>query len=197
MKRNSGLTATEGLVALVVGIGVLFVLTGGGQICLTSSIRKGQMTQTISNMKQLQLATHSMALDGQITKDTALGWPGDSSGSFSNWVQNVAPAYLTTRDLIKLLSAPGFVLPTNSLPTRNTNAALLYAVKEISGSNTVLFTTANFTNTGRGGLAPLAKSRPYGTEGFVVMRKDGHGDILKISSAGNANKVGAFAPLCQ
>jgi len=187
----------EALVALVVASVVLFVLTGGGNITWTSALKKGQMTQTLSNMKQLQLATQSMALDGQITKDTNLGWPGDQGGSFSNWVQNVAPGYLTTRDLIKLLSAPGFVSPTNPLPAGNTNAVLLYAVREISGSNTVLFTTANFTNTGRGGLAPLAKSRPYGTEGFVVMRKDGRGDILKISSAGNTNKVGAFAPLCQ
>ncbi|WP_394805737.1 prepilin-type N-terminal cleavage/methylation domain-containing protein, partial [Clavibacter michiganensis] len=50
MKRNSGLTLPEALVALVVASVVLFVLTGGGNITWTSARKKGQMTQTLSNM---------------------------------------------------------------------------------------------------------------------------------------------------
>jgi prepilin-type N-terminal cleavage/methylation domain-containing protein len=79
---KKALTLTEALVALVI-LAVLFAILSvpHGPGNLTS----GQMTQTLSNMRQLHLATQTAALDGTTTGDTNLGWPGDVGGTFSNW----------------------------------------------------------------------------------------------------------------
>lgn len=195
MTRNSGLTLPETLVALVVGFGVLFVVTGGGNICLTSEIKKGQMTQMLSNMRQLQYATLAAVLDG--TGNSELKWPGNSGGTLSDWAALVVPDYLGTNDFCKLLSGPRIPVPSDKLPTANTNAVLVYAVLESSSSNSVHFTSANFTNTADGGLPPKKDSRPFQRDGFIVLRKDGTGDVMKDSAAGDTNKVGTFVPLCQ
>lgn len=110
-RRDSAFTWIEALVCLAV-IGILLALAlpsiGSG------GLKRGQMTQTLSNTKQLHLATQQMALDGETTVDKTLGWPGDTGGTFSNWAQKLVPAYLTTNDFCKLLSAPGIVVNPSS-----------------------------------------------------------------------------------
>lgn len=162
-----------------------------------NSLEKGQMTQTLSNFRQLQLATEIMQADGIATKDSALAWPGDAGASFSAWIQNLVPSYLSTNDAAKLLSVPVRQLPRDRLPAREDSLVLLYAVSSNSPPNTVFLSTANFTNTPTGGL-PLGKdTKPYGDKGFVVMSKDGSGRILRAKNVGNTNLIGGFAPLCH
>ena len=187
------------------GCGILF---GVGIVALTAfaltlpsivnpSRTKGLMTQTLSNMRQLQLATSAMAQDGVAMTNPGLGWPGDTGGTFSNWVRHVSPEYLGKADLCKLLSAPGFSIKTNTIPTSNSAAVLMYAVSTNSPSDAIFLTTANFTNTPTGGLSPLPSAKPYGDKGFVVFRSGGDGAILKANQAGRTNNIGSFVPVCK
>jgi len=148
-------------------------------------------------MKQLHIATETMVVDGVLKGNPNLNWPGDTGGTFTNWVAQLVPAYLSTIDLHKLLSGPGIVAPER--PTMSESAILVYAVSEESPSNTVFLTTANFTNTPTGGVPPERSAKPYSDKGFVVMRKGGEGAIFNTKQAGpaNAHLIGAFAPLCQ
>ena len=73
---NSAFTLTEIIVVLVI---VIFLMA---RPQIHVGLTRGQMTQVLSNMKQLNLATQQMALDGKPTKDTNLGWPGDTGGTF-------------------------------------------------------------------------------------------------------------------
>jgi type II secretory pathway pseudopilin PulG len=196
-RRETALTATELLVCLFVfGILILFVLPGFGHG--THALVKGQMTQTLSNMKQLHLATQLMALDGYTTGDKSLGWPGDTGSTFTNWTKQLVPSYLGTNDFCKLLSAPGVIVPAGKIPTAMSQVAVLvYAVSSNSSDATVFLTTANFTHGPEGGK-PLEKSaKPYGDKGFVVFQKLGDGAILLKNQATNAKLVGEYVPLVK
>jgi len=193
-RPHAGFTLVEFIVCLVV-VGVLIFLalpaTNG------TSCGRGGQTQTLSNMKQLHLATQQMALDGTTTTNLTIGWPGDIGGGFSNWTTQLLKGnYLSKPDLCKLLSAPGVIVSDKDPLTTNHTALLLYAVKEDSDGGTVFLTTANFTNTPTGGTPLNRSAKPYGTKGFVVFRKAGDGTILQAKQVGMTNIIGAYAPLC-
>lgn len=158
------------------------------------------MTQSLSNMKQLHLATQQMVLDGLTTGETNLGWPGDTGSSFARWTTSlVKNGYLTQRDLAKLLSAPGVPVSSEEIPVVNRTAVLVYAVSTNSSSDAVFLSTANFTNTPAGGAPPLKSAKPYGNKGYAVFRKGGDGAILQPRQTGwqFTNIIGASAPLCK
>lgn len=191
---ESGITITEVLVAVVIAFFLVYLaLPRGG--CAPVS---GQKTQTLSNAKQLYLATQQMALDGEAEGKTNLGWPGDTGGTFSSWVhQLLAGPYLTTNDFRKLMSAPGMIPPAGEILTKEQCALLAYAVSSNSSPETVFLTTANFTNTPAGGLPPEKSAKPYGDKGFVIFRRGGDGAILQPRQAGQTNIIGGSAPLLR
>lgn len=195
-RRDSAFTWIEALVCLAI-IGILTVLV---LPAVTGSMHGPghQMTRTISNMRQLHLATQQMWLDGETIGDKTLGWPGDTGGTFSHWVKKLVPDYLTTNDLCKLLSAPGIIVKPGKIPSQMSDGALLvYAVSTNSPDHAVFLTSANFTNTLSGGL-PLEKSaKPYGDKAFVVFRKGGEGKVLLPGRVGAPNVIGSYVPLCQ
>lgn len=195
-RNQSGLTWTEVLICLgVVGVLVFLALP---TITSGPSLRRGQMTQTLSNIKQLHLATTQMAMDGVKRANSNLGWPGDTGATFSHWANAlVEGGYLTTQDLCKLLSGPGRVVRPTAVPSSNSGAAMVYAVKEDSAGTAVFLTSGNFTNTPKGGTPLDPRTTPYGDKGFVVFRKSGDGAILRPKHAGDTNLIGSYVPLCQ
>lgn len=196
-RLNAAFTWVEALVAIAV-LSVLVILALPSSLFSGGCMVSGQKTQTLSNMRQLHLATQSMALDGVTDRNTNLAWPGDTGGSFSNWTRQIVPAYLGTNDFFKLMSAPGVAVRSGKLPTRMTDCALrVYAVTGEASGSFVFLTTANFTNTPHAG-PPLQKdAKPYGDTGFVVFRKGGDGAILLKNQAAQTNLIGEYAPLLK
>lgn len=149
---------------------------------------------TSADMQMLQLATYTMAREAAGDGKTNFGWPGDSGNTFTNWINQLVPQYLTTNDILHAFSTR-----TNRLtqvPQRNDTPILVYAVGQHSPTNTVFLSTANFINTPQGGyIDPTVQ--PFGDKAFMVMRKDGSCSLLKPRDAGRTNKVGSFAPLCH
>lgn len=190
--HSSGLTLLELLIALAI-IAILLALALPAN---QSGLSRATMTQALSNMKQLHLATQQMAQDGADTGDASLSWPG--SNGFDYWATNLVPSYLTTNDFGKLLSAKGKVCTPGVLPLANTNALLLYEVSGTSRSDAVFLSTANFTNTPTGGVPPLKDAVPFGDKGFVVFRKGGDGAVLLRKQTGPqyTNVIGSYVPLC-
>ena len=193
-RNTSGIT----LVEVIVVIGIILVLCTLAIPRVGYGLARGPEAQVLSNMKQLQLCTLCMAQDGVDTGDYTLGWPGDLGGSFSNWTAQILKGhYLKTNELCKMLSAQGVVLPPGKIPQMNETAVRLYAVDDRSSTNAVLLTSANFTNTPKGGEPLNPSAKPFGDKNFVVMRKDGSGAILLPKYVGNTNIIGSFVPLCR
>lgn len=195
-----GFTWIEVLVSLLI-IGVcslvflpIFLSNYSGH---TQAKVRGQLTQTLSNMKQLHLATEQMALDGSLKTKPTPAWPGDTGSNLATWAAALVQGdYLTTNDLAKLLSVPGKILPPDKLPSVNTNGVLLYAVRELSPTNAIFLATANFIPSPTGGtIDPQVK--PYRDKGYAVFRRDGSGQIFCPPKTADTNITSPYVPLCH
>jgi len=192
-RGQAGLTLVELLVLIVILLVLAFCCHTR---CGTPMMMKHGMTEALSNMKQLHLTCQQMVLDGETTGDKSLGWPG-SYATWGAWTAKVAPGYVSTNDLCKLLSAPGFVVPPGKIPPMKESAVRVYAVTKDSPTNAVLLTSANFTNTPTGGEPLNPSAKPFGNKGFVVFRKSGDGAIYRPNQTGQTNIIGAFVPMCR
>jgi prepilin-type N-terminal cleavage/methylation domain-containing protein len=184
MKLIKKLTAFT-LIELLVVISIIAILASLALPAITGALSRGQITQAMSNARQIFIANTQMALDAVTTADTNLGWPGDIGGtntSWSSWATALVPAYMTTNDFSKMLSAPGLVRGTNSAITQASPSALtVYAVTDASTMESTFITTANYTN----GQALSSVAKPFGDKGFVVFRKGGDGAVYLQAQATN------------
>ena len=176
------------LIELLVVISIIGILAALALPALFGALVKGQMTQTLNNMRQLHLATQQMALDGTTTGDATLSWPGDQTNeSWGLWATNLVPSYLSANDFNRLLNAPGVTRAANTPPEDKTTKSLnVYAVAENDTGDTVFLASANWTNYSA--LDPQGK--PYGDNGFIFFRKAGDGVILLKKQFSNTNVIG-------
>lgn len=194
MRRLCRCEAGISMVEVVVGLAVVCVLAA---MILAWLMTRPARSSQLSDFRQLQLAAQTMALDGTMTGDTNLAWPGDLEGRFSTWAKHLVPDYLSTNDFCKLVSGPGVTVRSGRIPLMKDTAVRVYGVSSNSTGEAVFLTSANFTNTPTGGLPLDPKAKPYGDKGFVVFRLGGDGAILLKSQATNTNLIGTYAPMLR
>jgi prepilin-type N-terminal cleavage/methylation domain-containing protein len=173
-RNDIGFTLIELLICLViVGVLLTMVVPVSHHQMLT-----GEMVGTLSNMRQLHLATAAMTLDAA-AKDEGIEWTMLASHgktapvSLATYLDAlVKNNYLTKADLRKLLSPRGEELAENELTARNI-AFKIFQVDRESPSDQPLFITANWEPSA------LTNDAPYGKKGFVVLAKGGSGGIYK------------------
>lgn len=201
LKGSSAFT----LIELLVVISIIGLLAALALPAIGGALARAQMTQTLSNARQLHVATQQMALDASTTGDPSLGWPADmeGGGSWSSWANAICglgagsgaasgAGYLSTNDFVKLISAPGVIVPQTANPASASKSALLvYNVGESTPGATVFISSHNFTNK----ASPSALSdtaKPYGNKGFIVFRKGGDGQILQARQFNQTNIIGSY-----
>lgn len=184
MKRLTFIRAFT-LIELLVVISIIAILAALALPAITGALARGQMTQTMSNSRQIYISTFNMALDGTTTGDTNLGWPADVGGTWTAWASAlVGGGYMSPNDFAKMLSAPGIVRGTNTAVNTSKPSALnVYNVGESSPMQSAFITSANYTN----GSALNADAKPFGNKGFVVFRKGGDGLVYQATQATNLN----------
>jgi prepilin-type N-terminal cleavage/methylation domain-containing protein len=184
------------LIELLVVISIIAILASLALPAITGALARGQMTQSVSNMKQLHLVAQQIALDGSTSGDTNLAWPGDlPTKTWASWAGIVTNGYMTVADLAKMCSAPPITASSNTVVSSTpgtTRAVIAYQVSETNDSAVVIFSSSNFTNKASP-AAPVAGGKPFGNKGFVVFRKGGDGGVLQVNQATNTNVVGGFA----
>jgi prepilin-type N-terminal cleavage/methylation domain-containing protein len=197
MKFIKRLTAFT-LIELLVVISIIAILASLALPAITGALVRGQMTQSVSNMKQLHLVAQQIALDGSTSGDTNLGWPGDlPTKSWAAWAGIVTNGYMTVAELAKMCSAPPITASSNTVVSSTagtTRAVIAYQVSETNDSAVVIFSSSNFTNQATP-TAPTSEGKPFGSKGFVVFRKSGDGGILQASQATNTNVIGGAATI--
>src|SRR2546425_5986691 len=138
--RQGGFT----LIELLVVIAIISILAAFAVPALTSALKKGQMTGTLNNARQLYLAQFQMSNDGAASGDAGSAWPGDliaatllnpvTLNGYTDYL--IAKGYLQGGDVLKLLNAPGSSLTGNYAPgppatvtfTSGTGALKVYPV---------------------------------------------------------------------
>jgi len=176
-------------VALVV---VLLVLALLALPSISCGPVKGHLTQVVSNMKQLHLATQQMTLDSETANTPSnIRWTCTTGQplKFAQWTNLlVSNNYLAKEDLAKLLSGPS--------PVHAPNVLTAYAVGDFDPDTTLLFATKNWL----GPQADALGKSPFRTPGFVVFRKAGDCAILQPRQCQKMEVIGSggkyhFLPL--
>jgi prepilin-type N-terminal cleavage/methylation domain-containing protein len=175
------------LIELLVVIAIIAILAALAVPALTSALAKAQMSGTMNNARQLYLAQFQMSNDGTATGDSTLAWPGDMTGgppaSLAAYCDLlVSKGYLKAGDLGKLLNAPGATCTVTAGPPvvlAGTSALKVYPVKDSDPAIAIFAASHNYVYD----TAILGAGVPYGTKGFIVMRKGGDGAVFKSGQA--------------
>jgi prepilin-type N-terminal cleavage/methylation domain-containing protein len=180
------------LIELLVVIAIIAILAALAVPALTSALSKAQQTGTMNNARQLYLAQFQMANDGSATGDATSAWPGDLTAPPTDLVAyaNIltGKGYLKGGDVIKLFNAPSApfsatvttVNGADSLSGATGTAALkVWAVRDADPATAVFCTTHNYVYD----TAILGTAVPYGTKGFVTVRKGGDASVFRVGQA--------------
>jgi prepilin-type N-terminal cleavage/methylation domain-containing protein len=182
MKTPRAKTAAFTVVEMLVVLAILAVLVWMA-IPMVSD-RGSSRVGALSNARQLHMVTQQMSLDNfnagkglQWTTKIANGKaePVPLAEYFSALTNS--NAYLTDRELRKLLAMDGKGPGPWAAPDAENIAFRIFAVSEESPSDQPFIVTANW----KGGV--LTNEKPYGKKGFVVFTKGGGGGIYKTPSA--------------
>ncbi len=169
------------LIELLVVISIIAILASLAIPAVSGALVRAQLSQSLSNCRQLTLASYSLAMDSVATGDASMpGWP--STNSFSTWIEQLTNAGIGTNDIKKLLTASS-VGPQSWPPALTDIAYNVYAVSDASLGETIFLTTRNWDASSPAALKPT--DTPYGDKGFVVFRKGGDGAIYTARQATN------------
>jgi prepilin-type N-terminal cleavage/methylation domain-containing protein len=191
IKVNKFLSAFT-LIELLVVIAIIAILAALAVPALTSALSKAQQTGTMNNSRQLYLAQFQMSNDGSATGDTSSAWPGDlpvlptTTTEYLNVL--CGKGYLKGADAIKLMNAPSAnytanVGTTNGIDSLSgqtgTPALKVWLNRDVDPATTIFCTTMNYVYD----TALVGTDVPYGTKGFVTIKKGGDAAIYRVGQA--------------
>jgi prepilin-type N-terminal cleavage/methylation domain-containing protein len=180
------------LIELLVVIAIIAILAALAVPALTSALSKAQQTGTMNNARQLYLAQFQMSNDGSATGDATSAWPGDLPTLPTTITEylNVltGKGYLKGGDAIKLMNAPS--APYTATVTTNagvdslsagagTPALKVWMNQDVDPATTIFATTRNYVYD----TAIVNGSVPYGTKGFITIRKGGDAAVFRVGQA--------------
>ena len=180
------------LIELLVVIAIIAILAALAVPALTSALSKAQQTGTMNNGRQLYLAQFQMSNDGSATGDATSAWPGDlptvpqSTTAYLNVL--CGKGYLRGADAIKLMNAPGAQYTatvtttggTDSLTAPvGTSALKVWLVGDAAPATAIFCTSRNYTYD----TALVSTDVPYGTKGFITIKKGGDAAIYRVGQA--------------
>lgn len=173
------------IVVLLSLLGLLFSLT---LPAIGNGLVRGEMTQTLSNMKQLHLATLQWTLDNQRIGDSDIRWTcsGTTSLTRAQWTNGlISGNYLSAADLQKLLSH--HEKQEFWFGRIHTNVIAVFAVAETDPAETLFLATENWQGLTNSQLTKDV----YPKQGFIVFRKGGSGAILRPRLSTATNLIGS------
>ena len=192
IKINKFLSAFT-LIELLVVIAIIAILAALAVPALTSALSKAQQTGTMNNMRQLYLAQFQMSNDGSATGDATSAWPGDITPALPADLLaylNIlcGKGYLKGGDAIKMMNAPSasYTATVNTVSgvdqlsaSAGVAALKVWMVQDVDPATTIFAATHNYIYD----TALLNNAVPYGTKGFVTIRKGGDASVFRVGQA--------------
>lgn len=180
------------LIELLVVISIIGILAAFAIPAVSSALVKGQLTGTLNNARQLQLATFNLNLERETIGEPG-AWPGTNgvSTSYQLWIEELTNV-LSESDVRKMFAAPGMPVTdiTSISAAEGTGGAFFaYNVGDIEEGSAVFLSTKNWDAT-QPTTAPEATAKPYGDKGVVIMRKGGDGQVFQARFVTNTNSTG-------
>lgn len=186
IKTNKSSSAFT-LIELLVVIAIIAILAALAVPALTKALNKAQMSGTMNNGRQLYIAQFQMSNDGAANGDSTSAWPGDLPAVPANLLAYlnvlVGKGYLKGADAVKLMNAPGAPYGATVTPDANgidvltvptgTAALKVWLVKDADPASTIFCTTRNYVYD----TALAAAGVPYGTKGFITVKKGGDASV--------------------
>jgi prepilin-type N-terminal cleavage/methylation domain-containing protein len=165
------------LIELLVVISIIAVLASLALPAITGALVKGQITQTMSNYRQLYITSQSASLDSSASGSSNVGFPGDA-GSVANWSNAlINGGYISAQSFGSLLSVKGAA--SNSQAWDGTPS---------SNSAGVMLSTANLSGTSSN--ATVANSAPYNLKGGAVVNVSGQAiSVVGTNVSGLTNSM--------
>lgn len=188
------------LIELLVVISIIGILASLAIPAVGGALTRGQMTQTLNNVRQLHIATTTMDMD-----NTAAGLGGGFPGAgnadmqtFTAWSDELQNGYLSEGDMRKLLSAERVSVTgevtsgTSALSLFDTTGSLPVG-STASESDFIFLSTKNWD----GEATTFEDVDPYRNKGAVFIKKGGEGSILqeRVLQSDNYSKPVAGAVL--
>jgi prepilin-type N-terminal cleavage/methylation domain-containing protein len=147
------------LIELLVVISIIAVLASLALPAITGALVKGQITQTMSNYRQLYITSQSASLDQTSSGGSNTGFPGEA-GSIATWSNTIVPNYLSAQSFGNLLAVKGSAANT-----------LIWDGNPSANSSGVMLTTKNLT--GSSNTATVADTAPYFLKGGAAVNVSG------------------------
>jgi prepilin-type N-terminal cleavage/methylation domain-containing protein len=175
------------LIELLVVISIIAVLASLALPAITGALVKGQITQTMSNYRQLYIVSQSAELDASSTGATNGGFPGDSAAtpSLAAWSNVLVPAYLSAQSFANLYNVKGVAGNTaawDGLPSSN--------------SSGVMLSTANLSQSS-GSNAQVQNVAPYNLKGGAVVNVSGQAVSVTGTNVTGVNNSMYFGKVVQ
>jgi prepilin-type N-terminal cleavage/methylation domain-containing protein len=191
MKTNKSCSAFT-LIELLVVIAIIAILIALLIPAVSAVRERAQMTATMNNARQLYLAQLQMSNDGAANGDNTSAWPGDlpTLPTTITGYLNVlcGKGYLQGGDAIKLMNAPSanFTATVTTAggvdalsAATGTPALKVWMNQDVDPATTVFCATHNYVYD----TALLSTAVPYGTKGFIAIRKGGDAAIYRVGQA--------------
>src|SRR5205823_11004682 len=150
------------------------------------------MSGKMNNARQLYLAQFQMSNDGSATGDASSAWPGDLPvlpGTTTDYLNVLCgKGYLKGADAIKLMNAPSANYTATVTTTAGidqlsaqagTPALKVWLNRDVDPATTIFCSTMNYVYD----TALLTAAVPYGTKGFITIKKGGDAAVYRVGQA--------------